>query len=208
MALQGLPALYPILDNDVCAIRRLDPLALAAAWFRAGVGLLQLRYKEGPDHTFLGLSETLTGLAHASGARLIVNDRADIALMSNADGVHVGQHDLPVSELRALVGPLATIGVSCHDPEQVNRALESAADYVAVGPIFATTTKETGYDARGLDLVRYAAGRGKPVVAIGGITLDTAAGVIRAGATAVAVISDLLTGNPEARIRQYLHVLS
>jgi thiamine-phosphate pyrophosphorylase len=110
--------------------------------------------------------------------------------------------------LRALVGPLATIGVSCHDPEQVNRALESAADYVAVGPIFATTTKETGYDARGLDLVRYAAGRGKPVVAIGGITLDTAAGVIRAGATAVAVISDLLAGNPEARIRQYLHVLS
>ncbi|HET9265917.1 MAG TPA: thiamine phosphate synthase [Vicinamibacterales bacterium] len=208
MALQGLPALYPILDNDVCAIRRLDPLALAAAWFRAGVGLLQLRHKEGPDHTFLGLSDTLTGLAHASGARLIVNDRADIALMSNADGVHVGQHDLPVSELRALVGPLATIGVSCHDPEQVNRALESAADYVAVGPIFATTTKEIGYDARGLDLVRYAAGRGKPVVAIGGITLDTAAGVIRAGATAVAVISDLLAGNPEARIRQYLHVLS
>jgi thiamine-phosphate pyrophosphorylase len=206
---QALPRLYPILDTGVCARLSLDPATLAAAWFQVGVRLMQLRYKiDGPDRAFLDLADTLSGLSHTRGARLIVNDRSDIALMSKADGVHVGQEDLPVGEVRALLGPLGIVGVSCHDLLQVDGALESSADYVAVGPVFATTTKETGYGPRGLDLVRYAAGRGKPIVAIGGITLETAAGVVGAGASAVAVISDLLVGDPEARVREYLNVLS
>jgi thiamine-phosphate pyrophosphorylase len=202
-----LPALYPILDPGVCARRNLDPIELASIWLRAGVRLVQLRYKDGPDRVFLDLADAIVRLAHAAGARVIVNDRSDIALMAGADGVHVGQEDLPVEEIRTLVGPPAILGVSCHDAGQVEQALHTSADYIAVGPIFGTTTKETGYGPRGLDLVRQASGRGKPVVGIGGITLDTAAAVIRAGASAIAVISDLLTGDPEERVRRYLRSL-
>jgi thiamine-phosphate pyrophosphorylase len=136
---------------------------------------------------------------------LVINDRADIARLSRAAGVHVGQDDLPVAEVRRLVGPDGVVGVSTHDAGQLDAALETSATYVAVGPIFGTSTKDTGYSARGIDLVRAAAGRGKPVVAIGGITLSSAAAVIAAGAASVAVISDLLaTGDPEARVREYL----
>ena len=110
--------------------------------------------------------------------------------------------------MRRIVGPELVIGLSTHEVPQIDRALTLPISYLAVGPIFATGTKDTGYGPRGLDLVRAAAGRGKPVVAIGGITLDTAAQVIEAGATAVAVISDLLIGDPKDRVRQYLRALA
>jgi thiamine-phosphate pyrophosphorylase len=207
VALRTLPVLYPIIDSALCTARHLDPVELAATWLRAGVRLVQLRVKQGPDRAFLELSDAIAALAHESNARLIVNDRSDIALMSGADGVHVGQDDLPVDDVRALLGTAGTIGVSSHDSKQVDSALASSADYVAVGPVFGTTTKDTGYEARGLDLVRYAAGRGKPVVGIGGITLETAPDVIAAGARAVAVISDLLVGSAEERVREYLRAL-
>ena len=106
--------------------------------------------------------------------------------------------------MRAIVGDSAIVGVSTHTREQIDRALESPASYVAVGPIFTTRTKATGYDARGLDLVRYAAAGGKPIVAIGGITLSRAPEVIAAGASAVAVITDLLVDSDiEARVRAF-----
>jgi thiamine-phosphate pyrophosphorylase len=106
---------------------------------------------------------------------------------------------------RAIVGAKGVVGVSTHDREQIDAALSSDASYVAVGPVFLTATKDTGYTPRGLDLVKYAAGRGKPIVAIGGITLERAPDVIAAGASALAVISDILVGNdPEARIRAFL----
>lgn len=124
--------------------------------------------------------------------------------MCGAVGVHVGQDDLPVDEARRLLGPDAIVGVSTHDREQVDRALAGAASYVAVGPVYGTATKDTGYTARGLDLVRYAAGRGKPIVAIGGITLARAPAVLAAGASSLAVITDLLSGDPEARARAFL----
>jgi thiamine-phosphate pyrophosphorylase len=99
--------------------------------------------------------------------------------------------------------------VSTHTLEQIDRALDTSASYVAVGPIYETRTKATGYSARGLDLVAYAAGRGKPIVAIGGITLDRAADVIAAGASGLAVITDLLTsGDPEGRVREFIRELS
>ena len=109
---------------------------------------------------------------------------------------------------RAIVGADAVVGVSTHDAAQVDAALATSASYVAVGPIFRTGTKETGYEPRGIALIREAAGRGKPVVAIGGITLDTAAQVIEAGAASVAVISDLMVDDPEERVRQYLRILA
>ncbi len=147
-------------------------------------------------------------VAAAAGARVIVNDRADIAALSRAAGVHVGQDDLAVEDARAIVGPDALVGVSTHDAAQVREALATSATYVAVGPIFRTGTKETGYEPRGLELIREASGRGKPVVAIGGITIETAPQVISAGASAVAVISDLLVVDPEDRVRHYLRILA
>ncbi len=106
--------------------------------------------------------------------------------------------------MRAIAGASTIVGISTHTREQIDRAISGAATYVAVGPVFATSTKATGYDARGLDLVRYAAGRGKPVVAIGGITIERAPSVIDAGASAVAVITDLLEGGDvEARARAF-----
>jgi thiamine-phosphate pyrophosphorylase len=128
--------------------------------------------------------------------------------MSGADGVHLGQDDMAVEDARRVLGPDAQIGVSTHGEGQIAEAAASSASYIAVGPIFATTTKNTGYTARGLHLVRHAAATGRPIVAIGGMTLERGPDVMRAGAAAVAVISDLLTGgDPEARTRQYLAAL-
>jgi thiamine-phosphate pyrophosphorylase len=125
--------------------------------------------------------------------------------MANCAGVHVGQEDLSVEDVRRIVGADAIVGVSTHDRAQVDAALATSASYVAVGPIYSTGTKDTGYAARGLELVAYAANRGKPVVAIGGITLARAPEVLRAGASAVAVITDVLTGgDPEARAREFM----
>ena len=145
---------------------------------------------------------------------MIANDRADIARLGGADGVHVGQDDLDPASIRRIVGGNAIVGLSTHTMEQVRAASRLPVDYIAVGPVFDTASKETGYHAVGLPLVREArafldnAGLQLPLVAIGGITLDTAAAVIAAGAASVAVISDLLsTGDPAARVREYLAVL-
>jgi thiamine-phosphate pyrophosphorylase len=187
-------SLYPIVDTGACRERGLDPLAVAQACLRGGATLLQIRAKDDSSAALLELTERAVAAAAAAGARIVVNDRADIARMASAAGVHVGQTDLPVAAARAIVGDDAIIGVSTHDREQIDRALASDANYIAVGPVFLTATKETGYTPRGLDLVRYASGRGKPVVAIGGITLARAPEVVAAGASALAVISDILVG--------------
>ena len=199
---------YPIVDADICRARGLDPRAVAAACFRAGARILQLRVKSASSAAFLALATGVVGDAAQFGATVIVNDRADIARMSGAGGVHVGQEDLTPTEVRAVAGH-TVVGLSTHNPEQVFTGLASGADYIAVGPIFGTATKDTGYDARGLGLVEHAVGRGTPIVAIGGITLERAPSVIGAGAASVAVITDLLTGgDPETRARDYLRALA
>jgi thiamine-phosphate pyrophosphorylase len=196
--------LYPIVDTGVCRARGIDPLALAAACLRGGARLLQIRAKDDSSGVLLDLTERTVAAARHVGALVIVNDRADVARLAGAGGVHVGQTDLPVDAARAIVGDAAIVGVSTHDREQIDRALASDANYVAVGPVFLTATKETGYTPRGLDLVRYASGRGKPVVAIGGITLERAAEVVAAGASALAVITDILVeDDAEARVRAF-----
>lgn len=199
---------YPIVDADICRGRGLDPRTVAAACFRAGARILQLRVKSASSADFLALATGVVGDAAQFGATVIVNDRADIARMSGAGGVHVGQEDLTPTQVRAVAGH-TVVGLSTHNPEQITAGLGSGADYLAVGPIFGTATKDTGYDARGLPLVEHAAGRGKPIVAIGGITLERAPSVIAAGAASVAVITDLLTGgDPETRARDYLRALA
>ena len=205
MKLPPSPFLYPIIDTAVCNARGLDPATIADAYLAGGARLLQLRDKSGSSAAFLSLAERIVQRASACDAAVIVNDRADIARLSGAHGVHVGQDDLAVSDVRRLVGPSFIVGLSTHDERQIDEAIESDATYVAVGPVFGTSTKETGYTARGLDLVRYAASRGKPVVAVGGITLDRVPSVVEAGAAGLAVISDLLEGSdPEARSRGFI----
>ena len=206
-----LPRLYPILDIDLCRERRLEPLAVLAAFLAGGATLLQLRDKSGSTAARLALADAVVARAHAAGARVIVNDRADLARLASADGVHLGQDDLPVEEARRILGAAAIVGLSTHDAPQIEAAARTTASYIAVGPIYGTATKETGYRARGLELVRRAAAvlqpssgqAGRPVVAIGGITLERAAEVIAAGAASVAVISDLLREDPESMVRAF-----
>lgn len=182
---------------------------MAQACLRGGARLLQVRHKTAAGAVFLSLAERIVALARAHGAAVIINDRPDIARLCGADGVHVGQDDLPVDDVRRIVGPDAIVGLSTHDERQIDAALEGSASYIAVGPIFATATQTAAGSGRGPGLVRYAAGRGKPVVAIGGITVDRVRAVVEAGASAIAVVSDLLSrGDPEARTRRFLEALS
>jgi thiamine-phosphate pyrophosphorylase len=160
----------------------------------------------------LETAAAIVELARSYGAIVIVNDRADIAALSRADGVHLGQDDLSPAAVRALLGPAAIVGVSTHTVEQIERAVAEPVGYVAIGPVFGTTTKTTGYDRVGLEMVRAAAARatarGLPLVAIGGITIETARSVLDAGAASVAVIGDLLAGHdPEQRTREFLKAL-
>lgn len=184
---------------------------LTRAYLCGGARLIQLRAKTMASGALLDLASAVAEDAAAAGADLIVNDRADIAVLARASGVHVGQEDLAPADVRRVVGPEALVGFSTHTVEQIAAALAQPISYLAVGPVFWTRTKDTGYERVGLALVeaaaRHAAGAGRPVVAIGGITLASARSVIEAGAASVAVITDLLAGNPEARVREYLSAL-
>lgn len=199
--------LYAILDVSLCRARSLDPVAVLDSFLLGGARLIQLRDKSPSSSDRLALADAAVARVHAAGGQLIVNDRVDIAAMSGADGVHIGQADLRVGEARALLGPAAIIGISTHDVAQIEAAARTEATYLAVGPIYATATKDTGYSARGLELVRLAAATRRPVVAIGGITLERAPEVIAAGAASVAVISDLLRDDPSEMVRRFRHRL-
>ncbi|MFL6281305.1 MAG: thiamine phosphate synthase [Vicinamibacterales bacterium] len=202
--LPGTPFLYPIIDTALCRSRQIDPVALCDAYLAGGARVLQLREKERSSGEFLSLAEVLVQHADRAGALLIVNDRADIARLSGAAGVHVGQDDLSVADARKVMAQPAIIGISTHDDRQIDSAIDSNPTYIAVGPVHGTSTKETGYSARGLEFVRRAAARGRPVVAIGGLTLGNVADAVSAGAVGIAVISDMLTGDPEARTRAFI----
>ena len=188
---------------------------LADAYLAGGARFIQLRSKYASSGAFLASCADVVERAHKAGAMVIVNDRADIAALSSADGVHVGQEDLDPASVRRILGSSAIVGISTHTADQARAASRLAVDYIAVGPIFGTSTKDTGYQAVGTALVEEvaaiirAADSATPIVAIGGITLERAREVIHAGAASVAVISDLLsTGNPEARVKEYLRALS
>ena len=182
---------------------------LAAACLDGGATFLQLRAKHAASGWLLETAVAIAAIGAHTAAELVVNDRADVARLAGAAGVHVGQDDLSPRDARRLVGPQRIVGFSTHTIAQLDAAVREPVDYVAIGPVFGTASKATGYDAVGIAMVEEAAARahahGLQVVAIGGITLERAADVIHAGADSVAVISDLLsTGDPRARVREYL----
>ena len=204
--------LYPILDVEACQRAGRQPLDVARAFFAAGVLIVQIRAKTWASGAFLDLSLAVVEEARRAEALVIVNDRSDLALLAHAAGVHVGQDDLTPEDVRRVAGPDVLIGLSTHTSQQVAENVHQPISYLAMGPVFATSTKATGYDAVGYKAVEEAAAAarplGLPVVAIGGITLETAPRVVAAGAASVAVIGDLLVGDPEARAREYLSALA
>jgi thiamine-phosphate pyrophosphorylase len=196
----------------VCAAAGRAPIDVARAFLSAGARSMQLRCKAMASGAFLDLAGAIQADAAASGATLIVNDRADITALSGAAGLHVGQTDLSPADARVVIGDTAILGLSTHTREQWEAALREPISYLAIGPAFGTATKSTGYEAIGVELVKLASTAasacGVPTVAIGGITLENASSVIDAGAASVAVISDLLKGNPQTRCREFLRALA
>jgi thiamine-phosphate pyrophosphorylase len=175
----------------------------------AGVRLLQYRNKMASSRELLDSSRDLASLLALHGVTFVVNDRPDVAVLAGASGVHVGQDDLEVEQARALVGKQHCVGISTHNIEQFRKAAATSADYIAVGPVFATASKVHPDPLIGTEFIRRVRTlTTKPVVAIGGITLETAASVLEAGADCVAVISDVLRA-PDLgkRARQYLGML-
>ena len=215
-----LPRLYAIVDASCFVV----PEALfeyVSCLLSSGVRLIQYRNKTGGGREMLSHAREM--LSHAreirrlaasnaassstAPATLVMNDRADLALAAGFDGVHVGQDDLSVEAVRAVVGPKMMVGVSTHNPEQVAVADKLEVNYIAVGPVFATSSKANPDPLIGLEGVRRARElTSKPLVAIGGITRANAASVIQAGADSVAVISDLLS-SPARACEEFLKML-
>lgn len=219
-----LPRLYPILDSS--SFSDTNALLLAAEeLLSAGVTLIQYRNKSGNARAMLeharGLRELLgtqsqnphpvaenaTRVGHPLPVKLIMNDRADLCLAAGFDGVHVGQDDLSPESVRKIIGPERWLGVSTHNPEQLRQADLTSADYVAIGPVFATSSKDKPDPVVGLEGVRRARSlTRKRLVAIGGITRTNARSVIEAGADSLAVISDLLR-DPRKSAEEFLRIL-
>jgi thiamine-phosphate pyrophosphorylase len=167
-----------------------DHVAIAAAALAGGADMIQLRDKTGSLRDLLPQARSIRALCRSRGALFIVNDRVDLALATDADGAHVGQEDLPAASARRLLGPRRLLGVSTHSLAQAEAARQAGADYIGFGPMFATGTKDTGYEPRGLNALRgIRRAVSLPILAIGGITLENATLVIEAGAAAPAVIS-------------------
>jgi thiamine-phosphate pyrophosphorylase len=185
-----LPPLYAVLDPEQTSGR--DPEAVLRRLLDGGAKIVQLRAKSMAPRDFLQLARSARSLTRSHDCRLIINDRADIALACDADGVHLGQEDLPLHAARKIMGQ-KLIGISTHDADQASEAERSGADYIGFGPMFGTTTKETGFSARGVDMLRQIRAAVKlPIVAIGGIKENNVQEVWRAGADSAAIISDIL----------------
>jgi thiamine-phosphate pyrophosphorylase len=200
-----IPRLYAIVDSSAHDSTR-ALLAYADELAAAGCTLMQYRNKSENARIMLQQARALKEHLRDS-VRLIMNDRADLCLAANFDGVHVGQDDLSPESVRSIIGPDRWLGVSTHNPEQLRSADLTPADYLAIGPVFATSSKQNPDPVIGLDGVRRARQlTRKPLVAIGGITRTNAASVIEAGADSVAVISDLLRA-PRKSAEEFFRIL-
>jgi thiamine-phosphate pyrophosphorylase len=203
--LMQLPRLYPIIDAVFLPTTG-DLVDFGESLASAGCTLLQYRNKSGNARIMLEQAQALKKHLGRS-VRLIMNDRADLCLAAEFDGVHVGQQDLSPESVRAILGPERCLGVSTHNPEQLSEADLTSANYVAIGPVFATSSKQNPDPVVGLEGVRRArALTRKPLVAIGGITRANATSVIEAGADSVAVISDLLR-DPRKSAEEFFRIL-
>lgn len=196
----GTRGLYAIVDPSIAPDR--DPERLAEAILRGGCAVLQLRGKGGSDRERLGLARRIAARCRARGVPFVMNDRPDLALLVHAEGLHLGQDDLPIAEARRVVGAV-TIGRSTHDETQARQAVEEGADVVAFGPVFPTTSKERPDPVVGVDrLAAVCALSAAPVVGIGGVTLASAPALAGAGARWGAVIGALAKADdPEAAAR-------
>ena len=192
----------------LCTPDRPDLAEFVTVVCEAGVDIVQLRDKELDDPALLERAVVARDAAHAAGALFVLNDRPDLAVACDADGVHVGQDDMPVDEARAIVGPGRIVGTSTHSPAQIDAAEAADVDYYAVGPVFETPTK-AGRPATGWDLIAYAAGRStKPWFAIGGMDAETARAAAAAGAQRVVVVRAIRdAADPEAAARAVRGVL-
>jgi thiamine-phosphate pyrophosphorylase len=203
MGFQFPSRVYPIADAGAAAGQR--PLDLVAAVLAAGCRLVQLRMKDADTRTFVEVARAAKALSERYEAALIINDRTDIAHLIDAAGVHLGQDDLPPAAARAILGPSRIIGTSTHSIDQLSAAVAlGIADYIAYGPVFATTSKERPDPVQGIDTLRQArALTTRPLVAIGGITAANAASVLATGVDAVAVIGAIAAAtDPVAATRQ------
>lgn len=200
-----LPKIYPITDTIVSGLPHAAQVELLAA---GGASLVQLREKRASPREFYQAALEAMLIARRLGVQIIINDRVDIAIAVKADGVHLGQDDLPPDQARSLLGSTRIIGFSTHSLHQA-LAADSAADYIAIGPIFQTFTKERPDPVVGPGVISEVKRLiSKPLVAIGGITLETARAVIEAGADSVAVISELLSvGDIAGRTRRFIDKL-
>ncbi len=203
------PALYAILDVGPNQSPE-SAIFLAESLARAGVRLMQVRAKSLGPAAYLEIARRAVNFTSRGGVRMVINDRPDVAAMSGSAGVHVGQDDLPVEAARATCKAPLWVGVSTHNVAQLEAAVATSADYIAVGPIFPTRSKENPDPVVGVELLRRARNMtSKPLVAIGGITIETAADVFAAGADSVAVISDIArAANPAERAARYLEIAS
>jgi thiamine-phosphate pyrophosphorylase len=201
-----LPRLYVILDAALLTVPETE---CAHKLIDVGVRLLQYRNKGASARELFESSKRLSSLLIPQGVTFVVNDRADVARAAEASGVHVGQEDLGAGAARSVIGTGKLVGVSTHTLEQFKQAVATSADYVAVGPVFSTSTKTYPDPVVGIEFIRRVRRlTDKPIVAIGGITLERAVEVIQAGADSVAVISDiLLAPDPGQRARQYVELL-
>jgi thiamine-phosphate pyrophosphorylase len=197
------PPLYAILDPEQTKGRSCE--TVLRELLAAGVTILQLRVKTMAASDFLALAQCVRAETRSHGCKLIVNDRIDIALVCDADGVHLGQDDLPLSVGRKLMGS-KLVGISTHDLQQAHEAERNGADYIGFGPMFGTTTKATGYSARGVEMLRQIRAAVKiPIVAIGGISEQNVRQVWQAGADSAAIISDILSADDSvAKTRRIL----
>lgn len=195
--------LYAIADADQSGGRPLD--RVVEAMLAGGVSVLQLRVKDRPAGEFLRAALTVRERTARAGCLFIVNDRLDVALAADADGVHLGQEDLPLEAARPLMGD-KLIGVSTHSLSQAEQAEQGGADYIGFGPVFDTRTKQTGYSSRGLSMLESVSRRVRiPIVAIGGVTADNAPQTWSRGADAAAMIGYLTRGRDvSARVRRVL----
>jgi len=199
----ALPPLYAILDPEQA--RGVSPEVVLSRLLEGGAKVVQVRAKSMTSRDYLRLARTAREMTKSFGCRLIINDRADIALACAADGVHLGQEDLPLQVARRLLGN-KIIGISTHDLDQAKAAEQNGADYIGFGPVFGTSTKDTGYTARGLTVLRQISSVVDiPIVAIGGVTQANIKDVWRAGAASAAVISDILkTDDIAAKVKAIL----
>lgn len=198
-----LPKIYPITDTAISGLSHARQIELLAA---GGASIVQLREKQASAREFYQTAMAAVSVARAVGVQIIINDRVDIAIAVKADGVHLGQTDMPPDRARSLLGETRIIGFSTHSLEQALAAELAPVDYIAIGPIFQTLTKDRPDPVVDLEtIIEIRRSLSKPLVGIGGISLETANSVIEAGADSIAVIADLLSaGDISERTRAFL----